>query len=137
MEINYRNIAKYRDMVKDSHKNVLPFLSSLRDDSEFTINKIKKWGQFPFKTKLEPFRVSDKETCNQKINKDLADIKGRTKRISNASYRWHNKSGSEIKNSCLFESTLRQTSPKFYKRNSFKDILKNKKKPIVEKRMYT
>jgi hypothetical protein len=54
------------------------------------------------KTQLEPFAVADKMTCNKKISKDLNDIKGRTKRISNALYRWHNKSGLGTKNSCLF-----------------------------------
>ena len=66
--------------------------------------------KFPKKTQLEPFNVADKITCNQKVQKDLNDIKGRTKRISNAFYRWHNKTGVGIKNSCFFESKLRETS---------------------------
>lgn len=59
------------------------------------------------KTIVQPFLVADKETCNQKVNKDMNDIKGRTKRVTNAFYRWSNHSGSGIKEACLFEATLR------------------------------
>ena len=44
-------------------------------------------------TVCHPFEASDKTTANMKLKKKIADINGKGIRMTNAFYRWHNKSG--------------------------------------------
>lgn len=70
------------------------------------------------------------------MHKDHNDLKGRTKRVSNALYMWHNRSGLNTKNGCFFESSLRETSTQFYKRNTFKNLFNPIHKPLIEQKSY-
>jgi hypothetical protein len=58
-------------------------------------------------TDFRPFEAGEKATANQKIKKRISDMYGKGIRMTNAYYRWHNKSGMGNKQCTEFECTLR------------------------------
>lgn len=48
---------------------------------------------------LSPFEA-ERPTANQKIKKNINDIKANPFRLSKAYYRWHNNSGQNTRESC-------------------------------------
>ena len=53
-------------------------------------------------TICKPFEAGEKSTSNMKVRKRVTDLPGKGIRMTNAFYRWHNKSGVNNKQSTVF-----------------------------------
>ena len=61
-------------------------------------------------TICKPFDAGEKTTSNMKLRKRISDMQGKGIRMTNAFYRWHNKSGVNNKQSTVFECSLRDNN---------------------------
>ena len=58
-------------------------------------------------TVTQPFSAGEKTTSNMLYRKRISDLFGKSIRMTNAFYRWHNQSGVNNKQSTNFECSLR------------------------------